>query len=757
LIDLTPYSDRLSENARQALSLAIEESQRRGHYELSIPHLTFALFRTDGWLLEELAREIEIPSRPILFSVQQTVKTSPTNERSEMAVPKATKQVLQASWDRAQTDSRNVIHTTDLFAAVLSSPEANELFGELELDAEELGEALDRMLDRRERQERELKRKYELPPYLRQFATNLNKLAVLDRLPLLVGRAFELERGIEVLSHRERSNSVILTGDAGVGKTALAEGLARVIEFAPERLPVRLRNRQIINLQMNSIVAGTMFRGMFEDRIEKILKELRNRPHYILFIDEIHTMIGAGMAMGVPADAANIFKSALARGEIQIIGATTSTEYKQHIAEDEALARRFRVIRVEEPTPDEALRILEGTRTRIEREYGVTINDQLLADTVELSRRYNRHLKLPDKAIGWLHTAAVRTEIRDPGGDVSYDELTHVIANDAGIPNDMVRRDTHERFRDIEARLRERVIGQETAIRHTAMRLRLNKGPLKEDFKRPDAVLLYLGPTGVGKTELAKSLAGFLFGDEQKMVRVDMSEYQDGTVGVEKLIGMPRGIVGSEQGGVLTNAVREHPSTVVLLDEVEKAHPLLMNLFLQVFDEGWLTDGRGRRVYFSDTVIVMTSNLGSEAYAKALNPLGFAKDRASFRTIEHNIHKVAEERFRPEFLNRIDEIIVFNPLSERDVREITRRYLEQLAAQIERAGKALAVNDAAINFLAETGFSPKYGARFLKRKIDEQVKIPITMQWHETDEFLLTVADGRLVVGPDVDGMPLMV
>lgn len=753
MIDLTQYGDRLSEGAQEAVSLAIEESQRRQHFELGIPHLIFAVIRVDGWLLEELARELDLSSRELLGAVRTTLDDAEATGLEQMQVPFATRQAMQAAWDRAQVNSRSTIQTSDLFAALLESPAGQNLLGGIEVSPKEAREALSSLIQRRDQREREIKKKYELPPYLKQFSVNLNKLAALDRLPSLIGREAELNQMIEILSHRERSNSVILTGEAGVGKTALAEGLAQLIEFHPEMLPVRLRNRQIVNLQMNSLVAGTMFRGMFEDRIEKILKELRSRPYYILFIDEIHTMIGAGSAMGVPADAANIFKSSLARGEIQIVGATTTTEYKQFIAEDEALARRFRVIPLEEPSPDEALEILRGTRPRIERQYGVTIPDATLTSAVELSKRYNRHLRLPDKAIGWLHTASVRTELSQPGTDVSSDQLMHVIADDARIPADMVFRDTNERFRDIEAQLRARVVGQEEAIRRTAMRLRLNKGPLKENFHKPDAVLLYLGPTGVGKTELGRSIADFLFGDENKMIRVDMSEYQDGNVGVEKLIGMPRGIVGSEQGGILTNSVREHPCSVVLLDEVEKAHPLLLNLFLQVFDEGWLTDGRGKRVYFSDTVIIMTSNLGSEEFAKAVNPLGFAAENSSFDNVRSSVVKVAEERFSPEFLNRVDELIIFNPLHAEQVRQITQRYLRQLEEQMQELGKSLVIEEAAVDHLAEVGFSPKYGARFLKRKIDAEVKIPITMQWDEADEFLVAVDDGRLVVGPNIPDM----
>lgn len=749
MIDLSQYGDRLSESAQEALSLAVEESQRRGHFDLGPAHLLFAVLRVEGSLVDELARELGLEGRELMQAARAALARQPAGHEAEgMVVPPVTRQIMQGAWDLAQVGSRNSILATDILTALLDNDVAVDLLDDLPTSPGAIREALATVQRRREQREREVRKKYELPPYLKQFSVNLNRLAALDRLPVLVGRELELAQMIEILSHRERSNSVILTGDAGVGKTALAEGLARMIEFEPHRLPVRLRNRQIVNLQMNSLVAGTMFRGMFEDRVEKILKELRARQHYVLFIDEIHTIIGAGSAMGVPADAANIFKSALARGELQIIGATTAGEYKQFIAEDEALARRFRVVAVDEPSDAEALEILRGSRDRIERYYGVTVPDETLVATIELSRRYNRHLRLPDKAIGWLHTAAVRVELGDPGGVVDTDAVKRVIADDARIPVDMVFRETNDRFRDIEAQLRRRVVGQDDAVRRSAARLRLNKGPLKENWHRPDAVLLYLGPTGVGKTELAKSISGFLFGDDRKLIRVDMSEYQDGALGVDKLIGMPRGIVGSEHGGILTNAVRENPCSVILLDEIEKAHPLLVNLFLQVFDEGFLTDGRGRKVWFSDTVIIMTSNLGSEEFSRAVSPLGFAKETQGFAGVRQSVIRAAEQRFSPEFLNRIDDVIVFQPLREEHVREITRRYLQQIERHIEGLGKTLLVDDAAVDVLAQAGFSPKYGARFLKRRIDEEVRLPITMQWDEGDRFHVQVDEGRILVGP---------
>lgn len=748
MFELEGIKDRLTLRALKVLEDAIEESKRRQHYYLGVEHIFLSFARVEGLFFREMMADLNLDAHQVINFLNEHLSATRQYVGLGLKVPPATKTIFKLAWEEAQRWGRDEIDSTDLLVAIFQESHSLpvKVFRSFGLDPDYVMQRITIRVRGKEELEEELKRRYELPANLKHFAVSLNKLARYDKLPPIIGREQEINQVIEILCHVGRSNSVMILGEPGVGKTAVVEGLARRLELEPHRVPKRLRDKQIVNLQMNSIVAGTIFRGMFEDRVEKIIKELKERNNIILFVDEAHTLIGAGSAMGVPSDAANIFKSTLARGEVQIIGATTEPEYKEYIAEDEALARRFRVVRVQEPTLTETREILYGLRPRLEKNYSVAITDDAIDTALAMSQRYMRGLRLPDKAIGWLDTACVKVEINRPSEPVTGKDVCEVISQETMIPQDMIFRDTTTRFKDMEGVLAKRVVGQKEAIEALCKRLRLNKGPLKENYSRPDGVFLFLGPTGVGKTELAKALAEFLFGDEKKMIRLDMSEYKDSSIAVDKLIGMPRGIVGSERGGILTNAVRENPYSVVLLDEVEKANPYVLNLFLQVFDEGWLTDGRGKRVYFSDTIIIMTSNLGADEFKRLTKPLGFLPEGYDIGDLKRNIMREVENTFSPELLNRIDDIVVFSPLTRQEVKGITLMYLDGIRRCMHEHDRDLEVTDEAVEVLVDTGYSLKYGARFLKRSIDEKVKIPITLHWKEGDLFRVDAMDGRVSV-----------
>ncbi len=743
MTELDDIKEKLTPSSRRVLEAAIEESKARQHYYLGVEHLFLAFAKVEEKFFREVMEDLNLDVYHVLNFLNEHLNVSRQYIGLGLKIPPATRNVFRLAREEAQRWGREELDSTDLFIAIFQENHSlpAKVFRSFGLDPDFVMRRITLKVRSKEEMEEELKKKYELPPNLKHFAVNLNKLARFDKLPVIIGRDAEIDQLVEILCHVDRSNSVMVVGEPGVGKTALVEGLARRIELEPHKVPKRLRDKQIVNLQMNSVVAGTIFRGMFEDRIEKIIKEIKEKKNIIFFIDEAHTLIGAGSAMGVPSDAANIFKSTLARGEVQIIGATTLSEYKEFIAEDEALARRFRLVNIAEPMVDETRKIIYGIRGRLEKNYSVKITDEAIETALDMSQRYMRSLKMPDKVIGWLDTSCVKVEINRPQEAVKSEDVIEVISQETKIPRDMIFRDTTGRFKDMEKSLAKRVVGQREAISALSKRLRLNKGPLKENFSRPDGVLLFLGPTGVGKTELAKSLAEFLFGDDKKMIRIDMSEYKDSGVAVDKLIGMPRGIVGSERGGLLTNPVRENPYSVVLLDEVEKAHPFVLNLFLQVFDEGWLTDGRGKRVYFSDTVIIMTSNLGADVFKKYVKPLGFLPEGQSTNSFKKDIMKDVESALSPEFLNRVDDIIVFTPLTREEVKELTNMYLDRIMAHMEEYGKQLTVTERAVEELVEHGYNKKYGARFLKRHVDEKIKVPITLKWKEGDVFKVDLSD----------------
>jgi ATP-dependent Clp protease ATP-binding subunit ClpA len=745
--DFDIAQNRIGMSARRVLDRAAHECRRRDHMFLTNGHIFLAFALVEWDTFSHVMHHVELNPNEILRGLEEHLRILPTRRGCEPRAATATRLVFKLAYHHASRAGRQTIESSDLFSALFEESQgvAVSIIRGHGVEPERFVSGIATRTRDRELREERLRRQFELPECLKQFATNLNLLARQDAIAPVYGRDREIQQVLEVLCHRERSNSVMLIGEPGVGKTAIVEGLAWRIEFEPDSVPIRLRDCQIVNVQMNTLVAGTMLRGMFEDRIQSVIREVKERPNLILFVDEAHTMIGAGSALGAPSDAADVFKSVLARGELRMIGATTLSEYKEYFQEDAALARRFRTVHVAEPSLDETRRILYNLRSRFERNYSTRLLDEAIETALEMSPRYQRHLHLPDKVIGWLDTAAVRAEI-DCRDEVTSADVVGVISHAAQIPKDMVFRDVGDRFVDIESNLARRVIGQHRAVQTLAHRLVLNKGLLKDGFGRPDAVLMFLGPTGVGKTELAKAVAEFLFGDEKKMIRIDMSEYQQGGVSIDKLIGMPRGIVGSERGGVLTNQLKDNPCSVVLLDEIEKASPSVLNLFLQAFDEGWITDGRGTRVYLSDAIVIMTSNVGSEYFRTLTSPLGFRSGATPIDQITNAVDRELERRFPPEFRNRVDGIVLFQPLRTDDVREIARKYIAEVEATMQRWGKTLTIEPPALEKIVQEGYSVAYGARFLKRVIDDRIKLPISRRWKDVGHFRATVKHGEVVI-----------
>jgi ATP-dependent Clp protease ATP-binding subunit ClpC len=736
--------NRLAESGERVIDEAFDLARRLRQGLLTNDHICLAYIQVEWGTFANITRRIELDPHEITREIEKHLDSMPETSASEVRVSPASKLLFKMAMLAASRRGHHQIESIDLLLALLEDSQCGFvlLLRQKGVDLEALPSRISKMLENDERQREKDKRRFELPPFLRHFATNLNELARQDKTPPLFGRESEIGQVCEVLSHIDRSNSAMLIGEPGVGKTAIAEGLARLIELEPEKVPLRLRNCQIVNLQMNTMVAGTMLRGMFEDRIQSVIREIKERPNMILFIDEIHTMIGAGSALGAPSDAANIFKQVLARGEVRIIGATTIGEYKEFIEPEEALARRFRTVIVRESSIDETRIILYNLRPRLERNYAVKIKDEAIEKALEMSSRYVRHLRLPDKVIGWLDTASVKAEINSRR-DVVADDVVTVISQVSGIPKDMVLRQTSKRFQDLEQRLGRRVVGQRRAIEAVARQLVLNKGPMKDGFDRPDGVLLFLGSTGVGKTELAKAVAEFLFGDERRMIRIDMSEYQD-SLAVDKLIGSHRGIVGAEKGGVLTNKLKDSPYSVLLLDEIEKASPNVLNLFLQAFDEGWITDGLGRRVYLSDTLIIMTSNVGSAVF-EMLGEVS-ETDEAAIKQVYDQVGGEAEKYFSPEFRNRIDEIVVFWPLDEMEVTEIAINRLNEIEASLRENGRTWKYSSEVLDLLISQGYSRRYGARHLKRTIDRLLKTEISRVWDEGQHFDVSVQKGEIKV-----------
>ena len=557
---------------------------------------------------------------------------------------------------------------------------------------------------------------------LERYGTDLTELARQGKIDAVVGRTRETERVVQILARRKKNNPV-LVGEAGVGKSAIVEGLA--LRIVAGDVPHTIADKRIFSLDIASLVAGTKFRGEFEERLGQVIDELRSRGDTILFIDEIHTIVGAGATQG-SLDTANILKPALARGEIQTIGATTPDEYRESIENDSALERRFQRVMVEPTSESDTLDILRKIAPIYEQHHTVRYTDEALQACVELSSRYISERHLPDKAIDLLDEVGATAHLNREGAfvEIGKNEVARCLTTATGIPAEQLTASTASHLQGLEAHLKSRIVGQDEALHRIARHICRSHAGL-HDERRPMGVFLVAGATGVGKTLMAKELAKYLFGSQDTLIRLDMSEYAE-SHNTSRLIGSPPGYVGYGEGGQLTEAVRRKPYSVVLLDEIEKAHPAIFNTLLQLFDEGRLTDGGGRTVDFRNTIIIMTSNIGSREVAERGNGIGFGASSLRLPTTQQEEYRRAAERtFAPEFLNRIDEIVLFSALSESDAEQIVRLEIESLHKRLKKLGYGLRLTPSSLRELAKKGFSARYGARAIRRTIIEHIEEPI--------------------------------
>ncbi len=735
-----PYTDTARKVLRKCRSLAIE----RKAAAIGTEHLLLALASVDSIASHVLARKGVTPETLTAALDKLTVPASSLSRDPEYTP--LCRLLLEDSRDIASDLGSEVIGTEHMLTALLQEPDGlgAKILRDLKQDTLELQEQLtEAMGEDRYAMEELLSSSAPGTDTLAHFTRDLTGLAAAGKLEQVFGRGRETERLIQILSRRGKNNPCLI-GEPGVGKTAIVEGLA--LRLVRDDVPPFLKNKRVLALDMASVVAGTKFRGEFEERMKQLLEECYAHPEVILFIDELHTLIGAGSAEGT-LDAANILKPALSRGEVQIIGATTLTEYRKHIEKDTALKRRFQSILVEEPSSEEAMAILRGRRPVYEKHHRLKIDDDALRAALDLSKRYITDRLLPDKALDLLDEACSGALLAGKS-TVTPAEIASTLALWTGIPVQELSIDEGSRLLHLEEELHKRVIGQEEAVGVLAKAIRRSRVGLR-DPKRPIGSFLFLGPTGVGKTELSKALSAALFGGEDHLIRVDMSEYME-KHSVSKMIGSPPGYVGFDEGGQLSDKVRRHPYSVVLFDEIEKAHPDVFHILLQILDEGRLTDAQGNAVDFRNTVIIMTSNAGAERIV-APKTLGFSQQQdaeADHIRMKNAVMEEVQHIFRPEFLNRIDEIIVFHALTEKDIRAILELQLSQIRERLAQSRPMhLQFSEEALAFLAKKGYDPRYGARPVRRLLQSMLEDPLAERLLQgtvrEGDFLTVITDGE--------------
>ena len=784
--------DLFTPKAKEVLMLAQEEAKYFKHQTIGSEHLLLALVVEKEGIAGKTLREMNIQENDIREEIEHytgfgMVKHYPDNYF--LPYSPRVKQIIAYANDEAKRSGAEKIGTEHLLLGLLRDEEilASRIMLNLGLSLSRMRQLLKKKMgqeptrnqtqtpNRRKQATQAKQETMEGTPTLDALARDLTRQAIEQRLDPVVGRNKEVRRLVQILSRRTKNNPV-LVGEPGVGKTAIVEGLAQRIIHG--QVPEDMLHKRVMMLDMGSLVAGTKFRGEFEERLKKIIDEIYNDGHSILFIDEIHTLIGAGSAEG-SVDASNILKPALVRGEIQLIGATTLNEYQKYVEKDSALERRLAKVQVDEPSQEEAVQILQGLRPRYEEHHGLRISDEAIEAAVTMSVRYIHSRQLPDKAIDLIDESAAKvrldasnkpSKVADLQNElvrvnaekeeaiynqafeqaaqlrleerkiaeklaqaqqkqienqelqvVSAEDVAEVVSQWTGVPVQQIAKKESQRLMDLEKILHQRVVGQDKAVVAVSRAIRRARSGLK-DPNRPIGSFMFLGPTGVGKTELAKALAQAMFGSEDALIRVDMSEFME-KYSTSRLIGSPPGYVGYEEGGQLTEKVRTKPYSVILLDEVEKAHPDIFNILLQVLDDGYLTDAKGRKVDFRNTILIMTSNLGAtqlrEEKSVGFNAVDQSKDQ---RAMEKRILEELKKAYRPEFLNRIDETVVFNSLDASEIHEIVKIMSRQIVARMAEQGIQLKITPSAIDVIGKAGFDPEYGARPIRRALQREIE-----------------------------------
>lgn len=766
--------------SNEVLNLAIRSAETYGHNYIGTEHILIGLLSTDSVIPALTNNGVTYENVDRLIR-EEIGEGNPTSLTPDDFTPRA-KRIIEISFQIARTMHNSYVSVEHILIALLKEEDcyAVKFINELGTDSQKILNDLISDLSSNNyetgNQTNSKKKGKSKTPTLDEFGKNLTELAKQGKIDPVIGRENEIKRVIQILSRRNKNNPCLI-GEPGVGKTAIAEGLA--LKIVNGEVPEMLANKTIYSLDLTSMVAGTKYRGDFEERIKKAMDEVKENKDVILFIDEIHNIMGAGAAEGA-VDAANILKPSLARGEIQVIGATTISEYRKNIEKDAALERRFQPVTVGEPTEKETIEILKGLRDKYEAHHKVKITDEAIESAVKLSSRYINDRFLPDKAIDLIDEAAsvVRlnaytlpqnlkdmedeikrlnaekqaavnnqkfeeaAKLRDKSNEltkllddekskwknssnhdvkaVSSDEIAQVVSSWTGVPVSQLTKEESERLLNIENILHERIVGQDKAVSAISKAIRRGRVGLKNP-NRPIGSFIFLGPTGVGKTELCKSLAEAMFGDENAIIKLDMSEYMEKHT-VSKLIGAPPGYVGFDEGGQLTEKIRRKPYSVVLFDEIEKAHPDVFNMLLQILEDGVLTDSQGRKVSFKNSIIIMTSNVGATKITDEKLALGFGQEDGQKMSIEDLVMPDLKKTFKPEFLNRLDDIIVFNQLEQSDIEEIAKRMLKSLKKRTADLGIDLEFTDSAITELAKEGFDKTYGARPLRRAIQSKIE-----------------------------------